>query len=85
MLSAHKINKSFGANHVLKDVDMDIAPGTWRSSGNGGCYWERLRGFSGEFADIIANDNVSESTVVTISPEDAGFSSTRCGTWTKIQ
>jgi hypothetical protein len=66
-------------------VNMDIAPGTWRSSGNGGCYWERLRGFSGEFADIIANDNVSESTVVTISPEDAGFSSTRCGTWTKIQ
>jgi hypothetical protein len=66
-------------------VNMDIAPGTWRSSGNGGCYWERLRGFSGEFADIIANDNVSEPTVVTISPEEAGFSSTRCGTWTKIQ
>ena len=66
-------------------VNTDISPGTWRSSGGGGCYWERLSGFSGEFKDIIANDNVAEPTVVTISPGDAGFSSTRCGTWTKIQ
>jgi hypothetical protein len=66
-------------------VNTDIAPGTWRSSGSGDCYWERLKGFSGEMDDIIANDNVSEPTVVTISPGDAGFSSVRCDTWTKIQ
>jgi len=65
-------------------VNKDIAPGTWRSSGSGTCYWERLKGFSGELGDIIANDNVSGSAVVTIDPGDAGFSSARCGTWTKI-
>jgi hypothetical protein len=65
-------------------VNKDIAPGTWRSSGGSGCYWERLKGFSGDLGDIIANDNASGSTVVTIGPGDTGFSSARCGTWTKI-
>lgn len=65
-------------------VNKDIAPGTWRSAGGSGCYWARLGGFSGTLADIIANENITGSTVVTIGPEDAGFSSARCGTWTKI-
>ena len=73
----------FGEGTLL--LNKDIAPGTWRSSGSGDCYWQRLRGFSGELDDIIANDNVSGPTVVTISPDDAGFSSARCGTWSKIQ
>ena len=65
-------------------VNKDIAPGTWRSSGGEYCYWERLAGFSGEFDDIIANDNASGPTVVTVGAADAGFSSTRCGTWMKV-
>jgi hypothetical protein len=65
-------------------VNKDVAPGTWRSSGTGSCYWARLKGFSGNLDDIIANSNVSGSTVVTIGAGDAGFSCSRCGTWTKV-
>ncbi|MEX2458255.1 MAG: PASTA domain-containing protein [Actinomycetota bacterium] len=63
-------------------VGTDFSPGTYRTSGGDGCYWERLRGFGGEVDDIIANDNPSGSAVVTISASDAGFSTVRCGRWT---
>jgi hypothetical protein len=29
-------------------VGTDVAPGTYRSSGGDGCYWERLKNFSGD-------------------------------------
>ncbi len=66
-------------------VHKDIAPGTWQSSGTGSCYSKRLSGFSGEFRDILANDYISGSTLVAISPGDTGFSSYGCGTWTRIK
>lgn len=72
----------FGAGTFM--VGKDIAAGTWRSDGTGSCYWERVKGFSGQFGDIIANANVTGGTVVEISAGDAGFTSARCGTWTKI-
>ena len=62
-------------------VGIDIAPGTYRTTGVSGCYWERLSGFGGSFYDIIANDNADGSALVTIAPSDVGFSCTRCGTW----
>jgi hypothetical protein len=66
-------------------VGVDVAPGTWRNSdSSGGCYWERLSGFSGEFGDLIANEFSNSIQVVTIGPGDAGFASSGCGTWTKI-
>jgi hypothetical protein len=66
-------------------VGTDIAPGTWRNSdSSAGCYWERLSGFSGGFGDLIANDFSGSIQVVTIAPADAGFSSSGCGSWTKI-
>ena len=66
-------------------VGTDIAPGTWRSPGGDLCYWERLRGFSGEvLKDVIANDARSTQAIVTISPGDTGFSSTGCGSWSKL-
>lgn len=65
-------------------VGKDIAPGAWQSSGGGSCYWERLTGFSGEFRDIKTNDLTSGATVVDIAPGDQGFSSSGCGTWTKL-
>lgn len=73
----------FGAGTYF--VNKDIAPGTWRSTGGEGCYWERLRGFGGTLADIISNDNSSGSAIVTINSGDVGFASKRCGTWTKIK
>jgi hypothetical protein len=65
-------------------VGKEVSPGLWRSTGGSSCYWERLSGFSGSFNDIIANDNQGPSGTVRIAESDIGFSSSRCGTWTKI-
>lgn len=62
-------------------VGEDIDPGTYRTDGGSGCYWERLSGFSGEFGDIISNDFLSGPSTVTIQEGDAGFASQGCGTW----
>jgi len=65
-------------------VGKDIQPGTYRTRvGSPGCYYERLKGFSGDLSDIIANDNTDAPAVVTIAASDAGFHSERCGTWTQ--
>ena len=64
-------------------VGTDIEPGTYRNSTSaGGCYWERLAGFSGDLDELIANGFVYAKQIVTISPTDAGFSSDDCGIWT---
>jgi hypothetical protein len=65
-------------------VGKDIQPGTYRIRvGSPGCYFARLKGFGGTIDDIIANNNVSAPTIVTISSSDKGFQSSGCGTWTK--
>jgi hypothetical protein len=64
-------------------VGQDIQPGTYRTrSGSPGCYFARLKGFSGEIDDIAANENLSGPAVVTIASTDKGFVSQRCATWT---
>jgi len=65
-------------------VGNEVAPGRWQSPGASNCYWARLRGFSGELKDIIANDFGTSNPIVDISPSDAGFETENCGTWTKI-
>jgi len=62
-------------------VGVDIAPGTWSAPGGPTCYWERLSGFSGDFAELLANDLPPGNAVVTISADDAGFSTHGCGEW----
>jgi hypothetical protein len=66
-------------------VGVDIEPGTWRNDGSSGCYWARLSGFSHEVNNIIANQYADTQQIVTIGQGDAGFESSGCGTWTKIQ
>lgn len=66
-------------------VGTDIAPGTYRSNGEDGCYWARLSGFGGTTSEIIANSFARGPQVVTILPSDAGFESSRCGRWTILQ
>jgi len=64
-------------------VGKSLPPGTYRTqSGSDGCYWARLKNFSGELGGILANENANAPTIVTILPTDKGFESTRCGTWT---
>ncbi|MHA7649378.1 hypothetical protein ACX9NE_05340 [Mycobacterium sp. ML4] len=62
----------------------DLVPGTYRSPGGGSCYWERLRGFGGQTADIIANGAGILPQTVTIAPTDAGFRSQGCAPWTLV-
>jgi hypothetical protein len=65
-----------------KRVGVDISAGTYRTRTSvSDCYWERLKGFSGELKDIIANDFSSGYQVVTIKATDKGFNSNRCGRW----
>jgi hypothetical protein len=72
---------SFDAGTYI--VGTDIAPGTYKNTGDENCYWERLRDFSGAFGGIIANGNPKGAAIVTIKASDKGFQSARCGTWTK--
>ena len=51
-----------GDYEVGKTMDIEglvITPGTYAVGTSSHCYWERVRGFSGEFDDIIANDNIT--------------------------
>jgi len=68
-------------------VGAQITPGTYVTNAASGCYWERLRGFSGSSSDRITNDFVSSAgqVIVTIAPSDIGFSADdQCGTWTRL-
>jgi len=66
-------------------VGTDVLPGTYRSGTfTSGCYYERLRGFSGASSDIIANNYTNAAAIVTILSTDKGFHSDGCGTWTKV-
>ncbi|MFF5533970.1 hypothetical protein ACFY71_16000 [Streptomyces cinerochromogenes] len=66
-------------------VGTDIAPGTYKSTGNtdDSCYWERTKDADHGLNSIIANNNVSGTAVVTISPSDAYFKTNDCGDWKK--
>lgn len=78
--SSYALRTSFGSGTWR--VGIEIAPRTYRTrSAVSDCYWERLRGFSGQLKDIIANDFASGYQVVTIKTTDRGFKSSRCGTW----
>ncbi|MEV6649350.1 hypothetical protein [Streptomyces sp. NPDC051219] len=66
-------------------VGTDIAPGTYKSSGNTDdlCYWERAKDSEHSLESIAANDNVSGNAIVTITAKDAYFKTTGCQDWKK--
>ncbi|WP_435220427.1 hypothetical protein [Streptomyces sp. Tue6028] len=66
-------------------VGADIAPGTYKSTGNedDGCYWERDKDATHSMNSIVANNNVTGTAVVTISANDSYFKTTGCGDWKK--
>ena len=68
-------------------VGLEIDPGTYRSLGTdqGGCYWERLNDFTGEFSSIIANGFSDNRVIVTLKNTDVGFRSNDCGGWERIE
>ena len=67
-------------------VGRQIQPGEYETNASSGCYWERLRGFSGESNDRITNDFVGDGgrVIVAIRSSDAGFyADADCGTWAR--
>ncbi|WP_030341486.1 hypothetical protein [Streptomyces sp. NRRL S-1022] len=67
-------------------VGTDVQPGTYRTAGNtdGLCYWERAKDASGELDSMLANDNVSGTSYVTIKPTDKLFKSHGCEGWEAV-
>jgi dipeptidyl aminopeptidase/acylaminoacyl peptidase len=64
-------------------IPTDIKAGTYRTrESSTGCYWARLKGFSGGLDDILANESTDAPTIVTILASDKGFETAGCGTWT---
>lgn len=68
-------------------VGSDIQPGLYLTvvpSESFNCYWARLSGLSGDFNEILANNNSPSNAhlVVEITPTDVAFESTGCGRWT---
>jgi putative cell wall-binding protein len=68
-------------------ITLQVSPGTYRSENrDGGCYWARLSGFSGEITETTANGYVdSGPVVVAIAANDVGFESRDCGSWTRLR
>ncbi|MFJ9537233.1 hypothetical protein ACIRPX_08270 [Streptomyces sp. NPDC101225] len=67
-------------------VGSDIKPGTYRTTGNsdGMCYWERAKDAKGEVDSILANDNVSGTSYVTVKATDKLFKSSGCKDWEAV-
>ncbi|MFF8510853.1 hypothetical protein ACF064_22455 [Streptomyces sp. NPDC015492] len=66
-------------------VGADIAPGTYKSTGNkdAECYWERAKDASHGTDSILANDNATGTAIVKVSASDGYFKSSGCGDWVK--
>ena len=60
-------------------IGRDIVPGTYRGEAGTGaldsCYWARLSGVTGEFSDLIANDNAVGQYFVSVEDSDFALSS----------
>jgi hypothetical protein len=67
-------------------VGTDIKPGTYRTTGNtdGMCYWERAKDASGELGSLLANDNVSGTSYVTVKASDKLFKTSGCEDWEAV-
>lgn len=63
------------------EAGADFEPGTYRSSGGGGCYWAKLSTPGGDLDSIIANGSGANQTVTIDSP---WFETVRCGEWTML-
>jgi len=67
-------------------VGSRVRPGTYESAKpkSGNCYWARLKDTSGGLGSIIANNNSSGPSTVTIDSTDRAFQTSGCETWVKV-
>ncbi|QES48612.1 hypothetical protein DEJ50_13055 [Streptomyces venezuelae] len=68
------------------EVGKDFQPGTYRTTGNSGtgCYWELAKDSSGELDSIIANDNVTGSSYVTVKAPAKLLKTNGCKDWEAV-
>ena len=66
-------------------VNAEVAPGLYTAPGGDSCYWVRLKGFSGDYDDIIAWGRGDTRPIIEIGATDAGFQTRRCGEWTHVE
>ncbi|THV43005.1 hypothetical protein [Glycomyces buryatensis] len=85
---AESADESAGVGDGIWEVGSEVEPGTYVTTVPdtgvvNSCYVARLSGFSGEFDELIANDNLSEGARgrVTISENDAGVEFTGGCEW----
>lgn len=66
-------------------VGTDIAPGTYKSTGNtgGSCYWERTKDAEHGPDSFLTGGHVTGTAVVTLSASDGYFKTDDCGDWKK--
>ncbi|MER5929666.1 hypothetical protein [Streptomyces sp. NPDC002054] len=68
------------------EVGKDLQPGTYRTTGNSGagCYWELAKDSSGELDSIMANDNVTGSSYVTVKAPAKLLKTNGCKDWEAV-
>lgn len=67
-------------------VAQESPPGTYdNQGGTASCRWARLRGFSGQPADVIERGGGEGHQFVLIERTDVGFETIGCGVWERIQ
>lgn len=59
----------------------EIAADAWRTQGGADCTWFRLKAFTGDPDDVIAQGTADSPATVQLAATDAGFSSSGCGGW----
>jgi hypothetical protein len=62
-----------------------VPPGKYKTTAADHCYWERLKGLSGSFGDVIANGNLDAGApaIVAIGKSDVAFKTEGGCTWQK--
>lgn len=67
-------------------VGSEIKPGQYKTKGSEfGCYWERLRGTSGDFEDVIANDTTTGPSIFTVKKTDKYIKFMLDCEWTRVK
>lgn len=64
-------------------VGKDMAAGLYQAPGGDSCYWETSTSFDHEFESLIDN-SFGETRPVVDTRAAFGFSSSDCGTWTRL-
>jgi hypothetical protein len=65
-------------------VGKEIKAGTWESTGNNACHWERLRDGRSKGSIMVAYGNPVGNAVVTLKASDDVFKTSKCNTWSRI-